>query len=299
MKNLSVFIALFCLTAACSEGILQDVPNAEKAPQLAPIIDKEVTGEYKERYNLKYGDHPFQIYDLYQPVLVDDSAKSVLVVLIHGGGWGLLDKLFMEPYIQQIKASGKNLAMMNINHRLVEKDKVGYPELMEDIDLLLDHISVKKEDYKLSGDVVFLGYSSGGHIALSYAYEHPNRKEIKAVSAIAAPADLSFKDVQENIYDRNKGYLTEILVGLPFEQAPRAYQEASPYYKVNNLTCPSVLFYGQNDEILEQPHGSNLYVQLTRKRVEARFILYPGIGHDMEGKHQDIVAKSIAFFAKR
>ncbi len=300
MKTIIYISGIFLLLNSCNQlESPEPIVGQNLKPKLGDLLRKSEAINYKIEYNLKYGEYNLQAYDLYRPVLTVDSIPSILLVTIHGGGWGLLDKSFLDPFVDRFKSKKLNLTIMNINHRLVEEGKITFDNIMDDLDVLMNHIESRKEELRLNGEILLFGYSSGGHIAMSYAYNHPEITNIKAVSAVVAPTDLTLEDVRKNIFSQNKGNLTEILVGKKYSEDPVAFKEASPFYKISKSTTPTVLFYSGQDEILEEIHGKKTYDALKNKKVETSFYLYPSENHEMKSAYNDIIDKSIAFYAER
>lgn len=110
---------------------------------------------------ISYGDDPSQFVDLYLPA--DISLTLPVVVLIHGGFWRAQYGLdLMPPLAEDLVARG--YAVLNIEYRRVGSGG-GYPETLEDVAAAIDLLAAQSVALDLE-DVVVIGHSAGGHLAL-------------------------------------------------------------------------------------------------------------------------------------
>lgn len=242
---------------------------------------------------------PFQNYDIHRPIFESDSTVPALVVIsIHGGGWSLLDKGYLDPILYEFRDLKKNLIIFNMNHRLAFEEGVGVDEMLDDIESMLKEIKSKKEELNLSDDIVLHGHSSGGHLALLYAKDRVRKKKIVAVSAVAPPTDLTDPKVL-NLQDGQNRNLTEMLLNTTYQKSPKEFKEASPYHSTTRSSRPTILFIGENDEIIGVEQGEKMAGKLEEKNVPHEFYKYPNTGHGMENRWKDIPAKVVDFLQKR
>lgn len=265
-------------------------------PTFGQLLTNQNITSYTVEKNRSYGTDKLQNYDLYRPVGASESEPSVTVVLIHGGGWSLLDKSFLDPVVEEFKKRNINATIFNINHRLAGSPGINFPQIMQDLDLFFSHQQSLKSELNLTDDVVLWGYSSGGHLALAYAYKR-KKEFIKSVAAVAAPADLTTPEIYNNIKDDKNRNLTALLLGGTYDQKPEAYQDASPIFDVHRNSVPTVLFYGDNDQLVDdQNQGKRLHNSLRGYNVKARFHVVSNATHEMKGKMPDIVDKTVNFW---
>ncbi|MGR3810910.1 alpha/beta hydrolase fold domain-containing protein [Jiulongibacter sp. NS-SX5] len=268
----------------------------EKEVSFGSVLTAHQATSFSMQANLKYGNNERQNYDMYLPDGQPAGVKAVPVVVIHGGGWSLLDKSFMKPVVDELKKQGLNIAIFNINHRLAGSQGVDYAQIMADINQFMAHLDGKKATLNLTDEVLLLGYSSGGHLALSYAYQRSN-PNIKAVAAIAAPTDLTMPEIHNEIMDDKNRNLTQLLIGASYQENPGAYEAASPYFDVNGQSEPTILFYGDRDELVDQQtQGKRLHTRLRNNGVKAQFHLVSNATHDMNGKMPVVIPKAAAFW---
>lgn len=252
---------------------------------------------YTVKKNQSYGPSERQVYDVYSPVLStnDKGNKSISVVMVHGGGWSLLDKSYLDGVVEIFKQKNLNITIFNINYRLPISDGVVFSDIMQDFDRFFSVHQSLKFEYNLDEEVVLWGYSSGGHLALIYSYKYP-KTYIKAVAAVVAPTDLSQPGIYNGILDDKNRNLTEFLIGSSYENNPEAYRTASPYYALDSQSVSTVLFYGDQDNLVDyQMQGKRLFEKLRSNNVKSDFYLISGASHDMTGKMGEIVTKTVDF----
>ncbi len=311
MKSITIFLkfnaVIFLLALFSCEGLEQISPEnsglfrsskKSKTVKLESKLTARTPVSYELRANQVYGNDPFQVYDLYTPVFNDtlENVPSVSLVMIHGGGWSLLDKSYLNSVVEEFKKQGVNLTIFNINHRLAGTQGVNFPQIMSDIDQFFAHHQNRKSELNLSDEVLLWGYSSGGHLALSYAYMYP-KSYITSVAGVAAPVDLTTPAVYNDLRDDKNRNLTELLIGVPYTTDAQAYKSASPVYAVSKSCVPTLLFYGGQDKLIDdEEQGKAIYTQLNREKVKTEFQVIPDATHDMHGKMPGIVSSSITFW---
>lgn len=138
------------------------------------------------------------------------------------------------------------------------------------------------------GRMAIWGHSYGGYAALAAAaYDH----RFRAIIASSAPIDLlagyGGLDPRDRValqdgvnlpftYGWSEG--GQAAMKLPAWKAGDAYEKASPYYKIDSLTAPILLFQGDADQVgLEQ--SERLLTGLYRLRRDGILIRYWGEGH--------------------
>lgn len=298
MKQLSIYLLFLSLSGLSCQSfeLAEPFKFSSKAETLAGHLHADTVSHYSTFYNLKYGKEPNQVYDLYLPARQDNrkDMQSVSLILVHGGGWALLDKSFLNPYVESFKKQGLNVTIFNINHRLADRNEINFPEIMDDFRTFFAHHDSLRDSLHLNNKKVLWGYSSGGHLALSYAYMY-GYKNIDATVAIVAPTDLSDPKIHEHIYDDKGRNLCTYLIGQSFEEAPHEFRMASPINYVTKDTPPTLLIYGGSDFLVDQSQGQRLHEKLTKVKVHNHFELVPDATHDMDGKTHELIAQSVEF----
>lgn len=253
-----------------------------------------VVNDYRSELNVAYGSDPLQKLDIYLPNLSNDNQASLTMIMIHGGGWKEGDKGYINSLVDRLKAQKKNVAVLNINHRLTFMAGIKLNEQLADIGSVVNFINSNKTKYNLSSRTVLFGYSSGGHLALMYAYQNTTNTNIKAVIGLVAPTDLSISDLQKSIVDKNGENLIELMVGVPYSQKPEAFTQSSPLYIVSQKAQPTLLLYGDADQTVNYSQGEKLFEKLKTMNVKTTFKKYPQGTHELTNMN-DIFEQTMAF----
>ncbi|WP_406218721.1 alpha/beta hydrolase [Streptomyces decoyicus] len=135
-----------------------------------------------------YGPHPDQIVDLYVPRAVDgaraEAAGGPLVVLLHGGFWrAAYDRRHLSPLAADLARRGLPVALAE--YRRVGAGG-GAPRTFEDVTA---GIAAAVREAPGGGEVVLVGHSAGGHLAL-LAAARPGTP-VSRVLAVSPVADLA------------------------------------------------------------------------------------------------------------
>ncbi len=292
MNNLILALLICGLMSSCEA--LNFLEPFQNSATLGEVLRTESKLSYEKKYNQSYSEDPYQKYDLYLPKK-DSSASenpTVSLVMVHGGGWNLLDKSYLNSVVYEFTKKGLNLAVFNINHRLADHDSTQFGGIMDDFHLFFKHHDSLKTNLGLSDRVILWGYSSGGHLALSYAYKF-SQYDIDAVIAVAAPTDLTDKAIHQGIFDDKNRNLTELLIGHPYDENPEAYKDASPYFMVHKQNPVTLLFYGGNDILVDKSQGQKLNEALRDNKIQSEFRLVFEATHDFDNKMGEITDEAI------
>lgn len=298
-----ICICLIALSTLGCQELTDIVPpsgtvDTPITPPVTPVPKPDTTAvvvsDYRSELNVAYGSDQLQKLDVYLPNLSSGKQASVSIIMIHGGGWKEGDKSFITSLAEKLKAQKKNIAIFNINHRLTFMQGVKLNEQLADIGSVINFINSNKAKYNLSGDIVLFGHSAGGHLALTYAYKNTSNPNIKAVVGLAAPTDLTQADIQKSIVDKNGQNLTELLVGVPYSQNPDAYVQSSPFHIVPKNAQPTLLLYGDADQIVNFSQGEKLFEKLKTLNVKTAFKKYSQGTHDLNNMN-DIFEQTTAF----
>lgn len=277
LKYIGLVIVVFLLYA-CSSDTNTPVKSVDAV-------------EYKDR---KYGDNSEQEYDIFLPENRD--LTTPVIILVHGGSWIAGDKSDMNLIVSNIKLTLPNFAIANMNYRLLTTTENKHPTQINDIDLLIQELKKKQNDYQISNDFYFLGVSAGAHLSLLYSYTKDSNGDVKAVCSIVGPTNFT-----DEAYLNSGNVEFELLMtnflGDTYENNPQLYEDASPLFHVNSSSTPTVLFYGGQDPLIPTSQGTDLKDKLVAFDVEHQFTLYADEGHGWDGVNAvDTMTKITAFF---
>ena len=189
-----------------------------------------------------YGDEPAQYFDLYLPATQPVRGAAMM---IHGGFWrARYDLLHASHLCAALAANG--VAVANLEYRRVGEPGGGWPGTFHDV--IAGFESVQKD---LGSQVVVLGHSAGGHLALRLAVD----RDPLGVVALAPVADL------RRAYELNlsNGAVVEFLGGSP-ASAPDFYRDADAIS--HKSAVGRILLHGTQDDTVP--------IELSRNFVAAR-----------------------------
>ena len=210
---------------------------------------------------IAYGDHPDQVGNLHLPVERDSTRPTV--ALVHGGFWKWgWDRTLMTPLACDLASRG--FAVWNVEYRRVGQEGGGWPGTLADAAAAID--TVADIDEVDASDVVTVGHSAGGHLALWLAGRDrlprgapgadPRVRPIGAVSQ-AGVADL----VRGAVDGLGDGACQALMGGEPAE-VPGHYATASPAALLP-LGVPQLLVHGLLDDDVP-PSQSRDYAEAAR-----------------------------------
>ncbi len=235
-----IYLLLFPLVLSATIGYSQEVRvELERSPNI---------------HIIPYGEHPSQFGQLFIP----DNAPAPypLIILVHGGCWhanfGLeLIQKFAKSFLPE------GIAVWSIEYRRLG-EYGGWPNTYLDVANASDYVNVLAESYPIDLDnVISVGHSSGGHLALwiaarsKIATEFPNSEiaiqdplELKAAVGLAAIPDLGRAKEQKVCIDA----ASNMIGGYPINY-PERYQVASAE-QLLPLGIPQVIIHGDLDRIV-------------------------------------------------
>lgn len=224
-------------------------------------------------YNLKYGEHKRQKMDVFLPA--DYPQNSPVVLIVHGGAW----KYGRKEHMIQIQKLlfNNNIPSINMNYRLVSKH-LTYKEQLEDINSVIEKFnSLSNNAELLPNNYILLGESAGGHLALLYGYQNPDK--IKKIISLSGPTDFYSEQYLNSFYSKYTSGTIQKMVGTKFNRKSLSedFQKASPVANVTNV--PTLLFQGNQDFLVNQKQGLALDSVLTKMNVPHKLVFMDKTGH--------------------
>ncbi|WP_246849945.1 alpha/beta hydrolase family protein [Rufibacter roseolus] len=230
---------------------------------------------------IAYGPDSLQFGELRVP---EGKGPFPVVVIIHGGCW--LSQYNYE-YMNHVSAAltKAGFATWNIEFRRVGNPGGGYPGTFLDVAKAVDHVRELAKKYPVSGkEVVVMGHSAGGHLALwaagrkglprkSPLYTR-NPLKVKGVVSLAGIPDLA-------TYSTEKGScntaVEKLMGGLP-SAVPQRYAEATPSPALA-LKTPIRMVQGARDPIVPVSQAQNFVNHSSSNKNKAQLVLLPEAGH--------------------
>lgn len=169
--------------------------------------------------SFSYGKGSDQVIDFYLPV----ETNKPTIVLIHGGYWRPeYDRKHLAPLAQKFADLGWPVAL--IEYRRI----IGNPDAM-----MSDVVSAIEEVADRNKNLVLIGHSAGGHLALLAA----NKLNVLGVIALAPVTDL----VKTEELDLDEGAVSDFL------GAPASLRADLDPMRQPVLTVPTTLIHGALD----------------------------------------------------
>lgn len=207
-----------------------------------------------------------------------------VVVVVHGGCW--LSDYNLE-YMSHLSAAltKAGYATWNLEFRRVGNTGGGWPGTFQDVAKGTDFVRKLAKNYPVNKkQVVVLGHSAGGHLALwlaarknlshkSFFYTRKPLK-VKGVVSLAGIADLES-------YATDKGScntaVPKLMGGMPADVSDR-YAQASPL-QLLPLKVPQRLVQGALDPIVPATQATTYSALAKSKGDDAEMVLVPDAGH--------------------
>ena len=222
-----------------------------------------------------YGPHAMHLADVYEleaPIGQPAKKHRPAALMIHGGGWSAGTRTDFADLARWIARQG--FVAVSVDYRLVPAAR--WPAQAEDAELAMWWL--RENAAALGVDphrVVVIGGSAGGHLAGWLATSDrtsprgtPSRAN--AVISFWGPWDLTVTKLREDA--RN---MIAALVG------PRAPRDASPIFKVDGRTAPTMFIHGTADELVPHDQSTRACAALAAAKVRCELVLLEGEGHGL------------------
>jgi acetyl esterase/lipase len=244
--------------------------------------------------DLSYGESAQQKIDIYLPNDRSRAATKTIVV-IHGGGWVEGDKSEMIPYVDTLRKRMPGYAIVNMNYRLAYNNSVNlFPAQENDVKSAVEYYLDHAEEYMVSDDLVLLGASAGGHLAMLHAYKNDPEGHVRAVVDFFGPFNLAAL--------WNYGIIQQLIlygaIGAFLADNPSLYTASSPSEYITSGSPPTIALQGGADPLVPPSQTSQLIAGLDAAGVTNQLVYYPGEGHGWTGPNMvDSFTKVVRFIS--
>lgn len=235
----------------------------------------------------------------YYPAQIEGLRPCIIV--IHGGSWqeGQGDSEQLPALNSFLARKGWNVVSMN--YRLAPSYQ--YPAPVEDVKSVIACINEHATEWNIdTNQLILLGRSAGGQIALQAAYSVIN-PHILGVISYYAPADMAWgARVKTNkwVLDVDK-VLTEYIGGT-VEEVPEKYDLASAPPLVNNNSIPTLLIHGPIDAMVSYEHSVHLQAKLNEFGVKNYLLDLPtsthGCDYTLSGQSGQTSTYAVEYFIR-
>ncbi len=228
----------------------------------------------KDFTDLKYGNEPQQVLDLFLPKTFND--KTPVVIMIHGGAWMLGGKYWTDKRAKDLRDRG--FVVANIEYRYVN-DSVHCNDLLEDVDNAVAYTLKEGKRYGYNTKQFHMaGISAGAHLSLMYGYT--TKRQVRSINAICPPTKLDSSAPLGNQDDPHKKNI-ELLADAKYTDKhvqSQKFRDVSPITHVKNV--PTLLVHGDSDTLVPWWHSQFLYSKLQELKYESKFLTMKGKNHD-------------------
>jgi len=214
-----------------------------------------------------------------------------LIFFAHGGGWvsGFRNQPNNVSWCKFLASKG--FAAVSIDYRFGMRNSM--ENILTDYTDALDFVKNNAEKLRIDkNDIVLMGLSAGGHLALLYASYHTfmnhemKMRGIKGVSVYYPPSDLRdiFGKEQKSLFARFATIAT--LKGIPANK-PSRYSYYSPIEWISERMIPTLVVHGKKDMVVPYRSSINLVSKLKSKSIPSRLLLHKRGGHGFETHLKD------------
>lgn len=238
------------------------------------------------------------------------SPSGAPVLLLHA--WGESRRCF-DRLLPVLPAGLHALAVDQRGHGDADKPTDGYSlaEAAADVEAFLDAVEVPR--------AVLVGSSSGGYVAQQVAVTSPDR--VAGLVLVGSPRSLqgrpAFADEVEGLTDPvSPDWVRQSLTWFPaYHDIPAWYLDdrvddgagvpahvwrdafqglitAQPPTETGTITAPTLVIWGQRDELLPRDHAERLAAVIPSSRLT----VYPDTGHLVLWEQPEQVAADVAAF---
>ena len=242
--------------------------------------------------NIPYAADTLQkhLLDLYLPE--KSTAKTPLVVFIHGGAWMLNDKYadmnYMRNTIREIVDSGYALASIDYRHSTTAP----FPAQVQDCNQAVEFLYRHADQYHLEKNrIALIGFSAGGHLASLMGLSHNNAVKdfyaqgtlpsfrIKCVLDFYGPSDLIAASMSTDTANNNARSPVAVLLGAEPVNRPDLAKRASPVTYIDKGDPPFFIVNGEKDESVPNTLSKLLHGWLNVSSVPNELLIVPGAPH--------------------
>lgn len=217
------------------------------------------------------------------PLDYDPDRRYPLVLRIHGGPasqdldrWGQswADPMVLhnqdQAFVLQVNYHGSG------NYGLDWVESIGqgnyYDLEVPDLEAGVDHLIERGLVHPDS--VAVGGWSNGGILTIALTVENPDRYR----AALSGAGDVEWISDWGNI-DFGASFDNYYMGGPPYEM-PERYVEKSPFFEMERVETPTIIFFGTEDRAVPTGQGWSHFRALQQiGKAPVRFLLFPGEPH--------------------
>ncbi len=218
----------------------------------------------------RYGDDESQYADLRMP----SGSPLATVVLLHGGYWlPQYPAAQMVPLATRLTALG--CATWNVEYRRTGAGG-GFPTTLSDVAAGIDLLGGPEVPDGLDQNVVLLGHSAGGHLAVWAASRRDSTPGGLSAVPVAGAISLSgVLDLTRAALDPRSAAPVQAFMGARPDEEPERYAQADPALLVP-AACPVWAVHAEDDAVVPVEQSSGYVTTATAAGGRATFVTVPG-----------------------
>lgn len=232
------------------------------------------------REDVAYGTHERNRMDVCLPA--GRTPNTPFVILIHGGAWTMAGKEFVNDFKDSLFQNG--IAVASINHRYADDQNTHYPEMLADVEQAVSYCAAHAKAWNTRSDGFSMaGVSSGGHLALLYAYT--TTRKISRIAEFCGPVNFTEPGLLNYATEVGLIEVIEKMTGKKYQaDKPLAaeYFQASPVKIIRDI--PTLIIHGTADPVVPYKQSEQLYSGLQKQGIRSKLITIPDAGHDLNMK---------------
>lgn len=244
--------------------------------------------------------------DIYYPT-THSKKNFPLVYFCHGGGWisGFRNQPNNVSWCRYLASKG--LSVASIDYRYGYKNSM--EDILEDYSDGLNYIKSRAEKLNIDkNNVVLMGLSAGGHLALLYSSYNTfmgNRDTMNGIRSLVAyysPSDLKDIFTEDNKSLFAKFGAAQTLKGKPSEEDD-IYDYYSPISWLSEKMIPTLVVHGKMDNTVPFISSVKLVKKFKDYNVPHEFWVHKNADHSFDTKLKDyttinILEKTVRFIKK-
>ncbi|HVB96820.1 MAG TPA: alpha/beta hydrolase, partial [Chloroflexota bacterium] len=206
-----------------------------------------------------------------KPSVRKSNTSTLGVVWVHGGGWRNAAQEGRVLWRQAAHFAARGVPGINITYRFTPTYR--FPAQLEDVQAGVRWVRSHANELGIDPErIAAVGESAGGHLAAllgtTDAIHAGISSRVQAVVAIYGVFDFFTLNTERG------GGAKEALLG----DDPDLMRQASPYYRADRQTPPTLLIHGTDDQTV--PFAQSVRYQQRLQELGVRVALIPGPGGD-------------------
>jgi acetyl esterase/lipase len=266
-----VILASLILSLSCSSNTLN---TSSQEPTTETPQEEPQNLEAQDIFDVSYGDHQQQAYDIYLPENRTTETTKV-ILLIHGGSWTAGDKSDMNYFLPILQPQLSEYAIVNMNYVLANETTPAFPNQINDVGAVIEHVKNNASEYHINPTFGVIGLSAGAHIGLQYTYAEDTNQDIKMACSVVGPVIFTDPFYSENPQFQ---FVNDLVDENAYPEDTNFEEVLSPALQVSQQSLPTIMFYGESDPLVPLSQANAINDALEANNVAHQLTIYEG-GH--------------------